>query len=115
MEIMVSFPGGKKVDAHFEGFTVQTDQPTSNGGEGSAPDPFSYFLASLATCAGLHVVAFCVLPVDTNSEEVCVSTATPPGPQIPPLEDPAVPPGNFDPVATVVGAWVVTLKPTTHP
>ena len=27
MEMMIDFPGGSRVDAHFGNFTVQTDQP----------------------------------------------------------------------------------------
>ncbi len=56
--IKVSFPGGKKVDAEYRGFVIKTDQPVSQGGEGTAPAPFDLFLASIATCAGLYVLAF---------------------------------------------------------
>lgn len=59
MDIHVSFPGGKRVDADVGGFTIRTDQPIDRGGQGSAPEPFALFLASLATCAGLYVLAFC--------------------------------------------------------
>lgn len=55
----VSFPGGKRVDASFEGFEIATDQCVDSGGDGSAPEPFDYFLASLATCAGIYVLGFC--------------------------------------------------------
>ena len=55
----VSFPGGKRVNASYEGFEIATDQDTDSGGEGSAPEPFDYFLASLATCAGIYVLGFC--------------------------------------------------------
>jgi ribosomal protein S12 methylthiotransferase accessory factor len=58
-EMIVSFPGGKRVDASFEGFKVETDQSEKNGGGGSAPEPFELFLASLATCAGIYVLGFC--------------------------------------------------------
>jgi ribosomal protein S12 methylthiotransferase accessory factor len=57
--IEVSFPGGVRVDAAFKGFTVKTDQPVKEGGGGTAPSPFDYFLFSLATCAGYYVVSFC--------------------------------------------------------
>ena len=63
MEMIIDFPGGAKVDAHFGSFTVQTDQPP----ESSAPTPFSVFLASLGTCAGIYVLGFCKqrgLPTD---------------------------------------------------
>jgi ribosomal protein S12 methylthiotransferase accessory factor len=58
MDIQISFPGGKRVDAHAGAYTVHTDQPVALGGEGSAPAPFDLFLASLATCAGLYVLGF---------------------------------------------------------
>jgi len=58
-EMRVTFPGGKKVNVEFGGFTVPTDQSPRNGGAGSAPDPFGYFLASLAACAGVYVLGFC--------------------------------------------------------
>ncbi len=59
MEMTVTFPGGARVDAQFGPFTVQTDQPPHAGGEGLAPAPFSLFLASIATCAGIYVLGFC--------------------------------------------------------
>ncbi len=57
--LTVSFPGGKRVAADFNGFTIHTDQPPQAGGEGSAPPPFDLFLASIATCAGFYVKSFC--------------------------------------------------------
>ena len=59
MAIDVYFNGGKKVNAVIHGFTVLTDQPIRSGGDGTAPAPFNLFLASLATCAGFYVKAFC--------------------------------------------------------
>ena len=59
MDITVTFPGGKRVDADFDGFHVATDQSPAGGGEGSAPEPSAMFLASLATCAGIYVLGFC--------------------------------------------------------
>jgi len=59
MEMIIDFPGGARVDAHFGPYTVMTDQPPQGGGEGSAPTPFALFLASLGTCAGIYVVGFC--------------------------------------------------------
>jgi putative redox protein len=55
----VRFPGGKRVDAEYGGFTIKTDQPPKGGGEGSAPPPFDLFLASMATCAGIYVKGYC--------------------------------------------------------
>jgi ribosomal protein S12 methylthiotransferase accessory factor len=57
--IEVFFDGGKKVNAVVNGFTIRTDQSVRNGGEGSNPEPFTLFLASLATCAGIYVKSFC--------------------------------------------------------
>lgn len=59
MELKITFPGGKKVNAEMGGYVVPTDQPVEDGGDGSAPSPFSYFLASLGTCAGIYVLSFC--------------------------------------------------------
>ncbi len=59
MEMVVSFPGGMRVNAGFGPFTIQTDQPVDDGGEGSAPSPFALFLASIATCTGYYVLSFC--------------------------------------------------------
>jgi putative redox protein len=58
-EYVIDFPGGARVDAHYGPFTIQTDQPPAGGGEGSAPMPFTLFLASLGTCAGIYVLGFC--------------------------------------------------------
>ncbi len=55
MEMIIDFPGGSRVDAHFGPFTVQTDQPPV----ASAPTPFAMFLASISTCAGIYVLGFC--------------------------------------------------------
>ena len=55
MEMMIDFPGGARVDAHFGSFTVKTDQPPS----ASAPTPFAVFLSSIGTCAGIYVLGFC--------------------------------------------------------
>lgn len=59
MEMMIDFPGGARVDAHFGPYTVATDQPPMGGGTGSAPTPFAVFLASIGACAGIYVLGFC--------------------------------------------------------
>jgi putative redox protein len=58
-DMKVTFPGGLRVDAEYKGRLIQTDQPVYQGGEGTAPAPFDLFLASIATCSGLYVLAFC--------------------------------------------------------
>ena len=53
MEMTISMPGAGRVEAHFGGLTVTTDQ------DGTAPNPFALFLASIGTCAGIYVARFC--------------------------------------------------------
>lgn len=55
MELLIDFPGGSRVDAHFGSFTVATDQPPV----ANAPTPFDLFLSSIGTCAGIYVLGFC--------------------------------------------------------
>jgi putative redox protein len=55
MEMIINFPGGSRVDAHFGTFTVATDQPPA----ASAPSPFEVFLSSIGTCAGIYILGFC--------------------------------------------------------
>jgi len=57
--MIVDFPGGARVDAHFGDFVVPTDQPAAGGGQGSAPTPFATFLSTIGTCAGIYVLGFC--------------------------------------------------------
>jgi len=57
--MIIDFPGGQKVNASFNGFKINTDQPKESGGEGTAPDPFSLFLSSIGTCTGIYVLRFC--------------------------------------------------------
>ena len=59
MEMTITFHGGKKVYAEYNGFVHKTDQPLENGGGNTAPSPFELFLASLGTCAGFYVLSFC--------------------------------------------------------
>lgn len=58
-DIQVTFGAGKRVSARVGNHTVHTDQPSADGGNDEAPGPFELFLASLATCAGYYVLAFC--------------------------------------------------------
>lgn len=58
-EIVVTLPGGKRVDAQVGRHVVRTDQPLGSGGEDSAPAPFDLFLAAIGTCAGIYVAGFC--------------------------------------------------------
>ncbi len=58
-EMIVTLPGGKRVDTRIGPHLVRTDQPAANGGEDSAPSPFNLFLAAIGTCAGIYVAGFC--------------------------------------------------------
>ena len=49
----------QRVEAHYKGLVVQTDQPVKMGGDGSASSPFDLFLASIGTCVGYYVKSFC--------------------------------------------------------
>jgi len=59
MKYNINFTGNKKVDAHFRGFTIKSDQPVADGGDNTAPSPLEIFLASIGMCAGFYIVAFC--------------------------------------------------------
>ncbi len=58
-QMSITIGSGKKVDAEFGGFVIHTDQSRQAGGEGTAPEPFALFLASIGTCAGIFVSSFC--------------------------------------------------------
>jgi putative redox protein len=58
-ELIVKLGDGLKVDVEYKGFVVKTDQPAREGGGGTAPSPFDFFLVSLAACAGFYALAFC--------------------------------------------------------
>lgn len=55
----VQFPGGKRVDVQAGDFLIKTDQSVQHGGDATAPEPFTLFLASMATCAGIYALGFC--------------------------------------------------------
>ncbi|MBK6294321.1 MAG: YcaO-like family protein [Rhodoferax sp.] len=63
MEIKVNFLDKLRLEAKFDDFTVVADQPIRYKGDGSAPGPFDYFLASSALCAAYFVKLYC----DTRS------------------------------------------------
>ncbi len=60
MEIKVNFLDKLRLEAKFDDFTVIADQPIRYKGDGSAPGPFDYFLASSALCAAYFVKLYCV-------------------------------------------------------
>lgn len=60
MEIKVNFLDNLRLEAKFDDFTVVADQPIRYKGDGSAPGPFDYFLASSALCAAYFVKVYCL-------------------------------------------------------
>lgn len=67
MEINVNFLDNLRLEAKFDDFTVIADQPIRYKGDGSAPGPFDYFLASSALCAAYFVRVYCLarnIPTD---------------------------------------------------
>lgn len=59
MEIKVNYLDNLRIDAKFDDFSVIADQPIRYKGDGSAPSPFDYFLASSALCAAYFVKVYC--------------------------------------------------------
>ena len=72
MEINVNFLENLRLEAKFDDFTVVTDQPIRYKGDGSAPSPFDYFLASSALCAAYFVRVYC-LARDIPTENIKLS------------------------------------------
>ncbi len=67
MEIKVHYLDNLRQEAKFDDFSVIADQPIRYKGDGSAPGPFDYFLASSALCAAYFVKVYCAardIPTD---------------------------------------------------
>ena len=72
MEITVNFLENLRLEAKFDDFTIITDQPVRYKGDGTAPSPFDYFLASSALCAAYFVKLYC-LSRDIPTDDIRVS------------------------------------------
>ena len=59
MDMIITLGKNKQVSANYKGMEIHTDQPVKEGGDGQYPAPFDLFLASIGTCAGYYVLAFC--------------------------------------------------------
>ncbi len=70
MQVKVRFLDNLRLEATFDDFTVISDQPIRYKGDGTAPGPFDYFLASSALCAAYFAKAYCAardIPTDDIS------------------------------------------------
>jgi uncharacterized OsmC-like protein len=73
----IHFPGGRKVNSNYKGFTIKTDQSKEDGGDGSAPPPSDLFFASLGACMGLYALDFFrKRKIDTEQLKVSVELRT---------------------------------------
>lgn len=72
MEIKVNFLDNLRLEAKFDDFTVISDQPIRYKGDGSAPSPFDYFLASSALCAAYFIKVYCKAR-DISTENIRLS------------------------------------------
>ncbi|WP_108945739.1 OsmC domain/YcaO domain-containing protein [Shewanella halifaxensis] len=72
MEIKVNFLDNLRLEAKFDDFTVTADQPIRYKGDGSAPSPFDYFLASSALCAAYFIKVYCKAR-DISTENIRLS------------------------------------------
>ena len=59
MQIKVRYLDNLRLEASFDDFKVIADQPIRYKGDGTAPGPFDYFLASSALCAAYFVKVYC--------------------------------------------------------
>lgn len=72
MQVNVRFLDNLRLEANFDDFSVITDQPIRYKGDGTAPGPFDYFLASSALCAAYFVKVYCVAR-DIPTEDIRLS------------------------------------------
>jgi ribosomal protein S12 methylthiotransferase accessory factor len=72
MEITVNFLDNLRLEAKLDDFTITTDQPIRYKGDGTAPSPFDYFVASSALCAAYFVKVYC-LSRDIPTDDIRVS------------------------------------------
>ena len=71
MDMLIKMNGKSKISAEYKGFVINTDQSLASGGENTALPPFDLFLASIGTCAGYYIKAFCdQRDIDTDGIEI---------------------------------------------
>ena len=59
MKVNVIYLDNLKLEASFDDYKIISDQPVRYKGDGLAPGPFDYFLASSAMCAAYFVKVYC--------------------------------------------------------
>ena len=59
MRINVKYLQNLQLAANFDDFSIKSDQPIRYKGDGTAPGPFDYFLASSVMCAAYFVKVYC--------------------------------------------------------
>ena len=69
MKINTRFLENLKIESSFDDYTIVADQPIRYKGNGTAPGPFDYFLASSAMCAAYFVKVYC-LARDIPTEDI---------------------------------------------
>jgi len=72
MQVNVRFLDNLRLEASFDDFSIIADQPIRYKGDGTAPGPFDYFLASSALCAAYFVKVYCVAR-DIPTEDIKVT------------------------------------------
>ncbi len=72
MKVNVIYLDNLKLEASFDDYKIISDQPVRYKGDGLAPGPFDYFLASSAMCAAYFVKVYCKAR-DIPTEDIRIS------------------------------------------
>jgi ribosomal protein S12 methylthiotransferase accessory factor len=59
MDIEIKALEGAKLEAQIGTYVIKSDQSQKDGGQGTAPNPFEYFAASVGLCATHYLNEFC--------------------------------------------------------
>ncbi|MFG1513197.1 OsmC domain/YcaO domain-containing protein, partial [Halobacteriovorax sp. ZH3_bin.1] len=72
MQVNVKYLDNLKIEASFDDFKIISDQPVRYKGDGTAPGPYDYFLASSAMCAAYFAKVYCNAR-DIPTEDIRIS------------------------------------------
>jgi len=72
MEIQIKFNKNFQIEADIEGTKIMSDQSKDSGGDGTAPNPYQYFIASIGLCVAHYVNAFCKQR-DISTEDIKIT------------------------------------------